>query len=192
MQIKHALSITICLILATLALSQSALAEYDNRWMAEDRIRLSLGGYFPKFGSEVQISSDSGIGTKVDLEDDLGLDDSGTSVRIEGHYRFSEKHRVMYSVFEMSRDATVVLERTLIIDDKLYPKGSTVSSDFSVQFFRLLYGYSFYQTDKIDITFSTGIVGLKIYSTVESFLSGTEKMKTFCRYRYSGFVATIS
>jgi len=156
--------------------------------MSEDRIRLSLGGYFPEFDSEVQISSDVlGIGTKVNLEDDLGLDDSGTSIRVEGHYRFSEKHRVMYSVFDMSRDASVVLDRTLIIDDKIYLKGSTVSSDFSVQFFRLLYGYSFYQTDKMDIAFSAGVVGLKVDSTVESFASGTEKTDEFLPLPVFGF-----
>ena len=107
------------------------------------------------------------------------MDDSDRSIRIEGGYRFSANHRFMYSYFDMSRDATEVLTRTLIIDDKLYPKGSTVKSDFSVQFFRLLYGYSFYQTNKIDIAFSTGVVGLKIDSTVESNLNDTEKNNEF-------------
>ena len=188
MQIKYTSSITICLIFATLTLSHPVLAEDNNRWMTEDRIRLSLGGYFPKFDSEVQISNDRfGIGTKVNLEDDLGLDDSGTSLRVEGHYRFSAKHRLMYSVFDMSRDATTVLDRTLIIDDKIYLKGSTVTSDFSAQFFRLLYGYSFYQTDKIDIAFSAGVVGLKIDSTVESSISGTEKNDEFLPLPVFGF-----
>jgi hypothetical protein len=174
--------------MSVLMLSLPVQAEDENHWMTEDRVRLSLGGYFPKFDTEVQISSDRfGIGTKVNLEDDLGLDDSDTSIRIEGHYRFSAKHRLMYSVFDMSRDATTVLDRTLIIDDKIYLKGSTVSSDFSVQFFRLLYGYSFYQTDKIDIAFSTGIVGLKIDSTVESFVSGTEKNDDFLPLPVFGF-----
>lgn len=185
---KHAPLIKICLATVALAWSLPALAGDNNRWMSEDRIRLSLGGYFPKFDTEVQISSDRfGIGTKVNLEDDLGLDDSGTSLRVEGHYRFSEKHRFMYSVFDMSRDATTVLSRTLIIDDKIYPKGSTVSSDFSTQFIRLLYGYSFYQTDKIDVAFSTGIVGLKIDSTVDSFFAGTEKNDDFLPLPVFGF-----
>lgn len=179
MRMKHPSLTKICLAAVALAWSLPVLAENDNRWMSEDRIRLSLGGYFPEFDSEVQISNNLGNGTKVNLEDDLGLDDSGSSIRVEGHYRFNEKHRLMYSVFGMSRDASKVIDRTLIIDDKIYPAGTTVTSDFSMQFFRLLYGYSFYQTDKIDVAFSTGVVGLKVESTVDSVLAGTEKNDDF-------------
>jgi hypothetical protein len=187
MRRQHNLFSRFSLTAVVLALSFPILAEDGNYWMTEDRIRLSLGGYFPKFDSEFKVSNNQGNGTVVDLEDDLGLDDSATSIRIEGGYRFNAKHRFMVSYFNMSRNATEVLTRSLIIDDKLYPKGSTVKSDFSVQFFRLLYGYSFYQTNKIDITFSTGIVGLNADSTVESSFNATEKNNEFVPLPVFGF-----
>ena len=187
MRLKHPSLIKICLSTAALVLSLPALAEDDNHWMSEDRIRLSLGGYFPKFDSELQISDDQGDGTRVNLEDDLGLDDSANSIRVEGHYRFSAKHRLMYSFFDMSRDATKVITRDLIIDDKVYTAGATVTSDFSMQFFRLLYGYSFYQTDKIDIAFSAGVVGLKADTQLDSDLIATEKNDEFLPLPVFGF-----
>jgi len=52
---------------------------------------------------------------------------------------------------------------------------------------RHFYGYSFYQTDKIDIAFSTEIVGLKIDSTVESVFAGTEKNDDFLPLPVFGF-----
>ena len=172
-------SIAIILAIATLALSLPVQAEDDNYWMTEDRIRLIVGGYFPKIDSQIRISNNQGQGTLIDLEDDLGLDDSVASLRIQGHYRFNPEHRFIYSFADVSRDASNVVKRDIIFDDKVFPAGSLVAADFSIQLFKLLYAYSFFQNNKIDLSFSTGIVGFDLDAKLDSPLVEREEDSSF-------------
>jgi hypothetical protein len=168
-----------CLVAIASVLSLPMLAEDENYWMSEDRIRLSVGGYFPKIDTQVRVSNDQGQGTLIDLEDDFGLDDSVVSLRIQGHYRFNSEHRFIYSFIDVSRDASNVVKRDIIFDDKVFPAGSLVTADFSVQLIKLLYGYSFIQNDKIDFSFTTGMVGLDLDTTLNSPLVDREEDSSF-------------
>ncbi len=177
----------ICLAIMAITLSLPALAEDDNNfWMTGDRIRLSVGGYFPKVDTQIRISNDQGQGTLIDLEDDFGLDDSVTSLRIQGHYRFSPKHRFIYSFIDLSRNGSKLLERDIIFDDKVYPAGSIVTSDFQTQIIRLLYGYSFFQNSNTELSFSTGIVGLNADLTIDSPSAARETNDNFVPFPVVG------
>jgi hypothetical protein len=187
MQINHTKSIGIFLASITLALPLPALAEDDKSFrMSEDRIQLSVGGYFPKLDSQMRISNDQNQGTLIDLEDDFGLDDSVSSVRIEGHYRFNPKHRFIYSFIDVSRNGSNLIERGIIFDDKVYTTGSLVTSDFQMQIIRLLYGYSFFQNNNTELSFSTGIVGLDIDTTIDSPLVARETDDSFLPFPVVG------
>jgi len=175
------------LVAVILMLSLPILAEDENYWMSEDRIRLSLGGYFPKIDSQIRISNNQGQGTLIDLEDDFGLDDSIASLRVQGHYRFNPEHRFIYSFIDASRDASNVVERDIIFDDKVFPAGSLVTADFSVQLIKLLYAYSFFQNNKMDLGFSTGVVGLKLDTTLASPLVDRKEDSSFLPLPVVGF-----
>ena len=172
-------SIAIIAAMAILAQPLPALTENENYWISEDRIRLSLGGYFPKIDSKIRISNDQGQGTLIDLEDDFGLDDSIISFRIQGHYRFNPEHRFIYSFTDVTRDASNVVKRDIIFDDKVFPAGSLVTADFSVQLAKLLYAYSFFQNNKVDLSFSAGIVGLKLDTKLDSPVVDREEDSSF-------------
>ena len=192
MRIKHINLIPIYFATSVLALSLPVQAEDENHWMTKDRIRLSVGAYFPKIDSQIRISNDQGQGTLIDLEDDFGLDDSVASLRIQGHYRFNAEHRFIYSFIDASRDASNVVERDIIFDDKVFPAGSLVNADFSVQLIRLLYGYSFFQNDKIDLSFTTGIVGMNLDTTLESPIEDREEDSSFLPLPVVGFRSTYA
>jgi hypothetical protein len=179
MQTRYTALIKIILSIIMLVLSLPVLAGGENYWITEDRIRLAVGGYFPKIDTQVRISNDQGQGTLIDLEDDFGLDDSVASLRIQGHYRFNSEHRFIYSFIDASRDASHVVERDIIYDDKIFPAGSLVTADFSVQLIKLLYGYSFLQNDKIDLSFTAGMVGLDLDTTLDSPLVDREEDSSF-------------
>jgi hypothetical protein len=100
-------------------------------------------------------------------------------LRIDGHYRFNPEHRFIYSIIDVSRDASNVVKRDIIFDDKVFPAGSLVTADFSIQLFKLLYAYSFFQNNKIDLSFSTGIVGLKLDAELDSPLVEREEDSSF-------------
>lgn len=180
----------IYLAIIALTLSLPVLAEDDkNFWMTEDRIRVSVGGYFPKLDSQVRISNDQGLGTLISLEDDFGLDDSVRSLRIQGHYRFNPKHRFIYSFFDVSRSGKNLIEREIIYDDKVYPISSLVTSNFQLQIIRLLYGYSFFQNNKTELSFSTGIIGLDAGITIDSPAVARESVDNFLPFPIVGLRA---
>jgi len=177
--------IKILLVITVLVLSFSVLAEDENYWMSQDRIRLIVGGYFAKIETQLRISK--GQGTLIDLEKDLGLDDSTVSFRVQGHYRFSPRHRFIYSFSDVSRDATNLVERKIILNGKVFKVGSIVTTDFSVQVSKLLYGYSFFQNNKIDLSFSTGIVGLNLSTKIDSPFINKETDESFLPTPVVGF-----
>jgi len=177
----------ICLAVVVLTWPLPILAEDENYWMSEDRIRLAVGGYFPKIDSQIRISNDQGQGTLIDLEDDFGLDDSIASLRVQGHYRFNPEHRFIYSFIDASRDASNVVERDIIFDDKIFPAGSLVTADFSVQLIKLLYAYSFFQSNKMDLGFTAGVVGLKLDTILASPLVDQKKSSSFLPLPVVGF-----
>ncbi len=80
----------------------------------DDRFSLSLGAFFTNRDTDTRLDSETlGKGTEIDFENDLGLDSSDSVVRIDGHYRFSQKHRVNFSVFDLSRDSSATIQRDI-------------------------------------------------------------------------------
>ena len=138
-------------------------------WIEEDRFKLSLGSFITDFDSEFKLSSDRiNRGTEISFEDDLGLDDSSTVIRLDGHYRFSSRHRINFSYFDLSRDGDTISTRPLIIDDTLFRRGSELSTEFDYQILKLAYAYSFWQTDKVDLSVSGGLYTFDIDISVKS------------------------
>ena len=54
-------------------------------------------------------------GVELDLEDDLDLREDVSSFRIDAEWRFFERHRLNFSFFDLSREATSTLTRDIFI-----------------------------------------------------------------------------
>ena len=159
----------LALLLGTCLLTSKGWGKEANHWIDEDKIKFSIGSFFTDYDSEFSLSSNRlGRGTNLSFEDDLGLDESNTVIRLDGHYRFSAKHRMEFSYFDLSRDGTVVTTRPIIIDDTLFRRGSTLSTTFDYQILKLAYAYSFWQTEKFDLSASGGLYTFDIDLSVES------------------------
>jgi len=146
----------ICIGVGWLVSSLSVFAE-SNPWLEDDRFKLSAGTFISDYDSEFRISNSRlGIGTLLSFEDHLGVEDSKTVARLAGHYRFSAKHRAEFSYVDLSRDGKAVTTFPIIIDDTFYRTGTILKTDFDYRVFKLAYAYSFWQTDKVDISASAG------------------------------------
>ncbi len=100
-----------------------------------------------------------GVGAEIDLDEALGMDSSQTVFRIDGSYRFgsSRRHRVDFTWFDLSQEATKTLTRNVDIDGTIYPIGATVNSAFDLAFYNARYSYSFLQDDRVDFAGSLGL-----------------------------------
>ena len=111
---------------------------------------LSLGVFITDRASDTQIgvSGDSTSGTSVDLEKDLGLDTSDTVFRIDGYYRFNDKHRIDFSAFDLSRTSNKVIDTEIDWNGNIYPVNTTVNGKFDLNIYKLAYTWSFMRRDK--------------------------------------------
>jgi hypothetical protein len=140
----------------SLVISMSISAE-SNPWLEDDRLKLSAGTFISDHDSDFRISNNElGIGTDLNFEDDLGLEDSQTVFRLAGHYRFAAKHRVAFSYVDLSRDGTTLTTFPILIDDTFYRSGTVLKTEFDYKVIKLAYAYSFWQNDKFDISVSAG------------------------------------
>ena len=124
----------------------------------DDRLSISLGAFFTDRSTDTRLDSDVlGKGTVIDFEDDLGLDSSDSVFRIDGHYRFNQKHRVNFSVFDLSRDSSATILRDIQYGDEIFPIDTVVNTSFDLNIYRLTYGYSLMQRDSGYLGLTLGI-----------------------------------
>jgi hypothetical protein len=135
---------------------------------------LSLGGFASTLGSDVRIGT-PGVGAEIDLDEVLGMESSNTVFRADAAYRFgsSRRHRLDFTWFDLSREATKTLAQEIDIDGTTYPVGTTVDSQFDLAFYNVRYSYSFLPDDRVDLAGSVGLHVTDIGLTVHSLNEGT-------------------
>ncbi len=115
--------------------------------LAGDRFSLSLGVFLTNRDTEVRFDSPLGDGTNTDFESDLGLDSSDTVFRVDGYYRIGERHRVDFSVFDLSRKNSKQIQKDILWGDTLYTIDTVVEADFDLAIYKAVYTYSFLSSE---------------------------------------------
>ena len=128
-----------------------------------EHFSLSLGVFLTDRDTRTTLDGSSGNpGTDVDLEKDLGLSRSDSVFRIDGYYKFHEKHRIDFSWFDLSRTSSKQIERDIEWNGTLFPVSTSVNSEFDLGIYKLAYTWSFYQQEK---NFLGATAGLYIADT---------------------------
>lgn len=154
--VKNRLSIYLFLLAGA---SFSCTAHADE-WIqpGEETLRLDLGFFLTSFDTSLRVDNrDIDIGTGIDLENDLGLDDSETIVWTAATWRFARRHRLGITYFQLGRDATVTANKDLKVDNEIIPVGATVTTKFDMDVVPIAYTYSFIKTPKHELSGSFGL-----------------------------------
>jgi hypothetical protein len=112
-----------------------------------DRFSFSLGMFFTDRDTQTQLDGTTANGTPTDLENDLGLDSSDNVFRVDGYYRFNDKHRFDFSIFDLSRSGSKQIERDIQWGDTLYAIDTDIVADFDLTIYKAAYTYSFMQKE---------------------------------------------
>lgn len=147
------------LISSALALVYLSLSSTLHAQAASDRFWIEGGVYFPQVDSSVAVNSkvNAGVGTDIDMEDDLGFDDSATLAAIQAGWRISRKFSVVAEYFSLGRDTTHTTTRSITFDGATYPVSTSLTSEFKSDVYRLYLGYSFVRNDKADLGVALGL-----------------------------------
>ncbi|WP_449287062.1 hypothetical protein [Marinobacter sp. PE14] len=150
-----------------LIITSTAIAEEDPRFS------ISLGAFFTDRESQTRVDGESGRGTDVDLEDDLGLKKSDTVFRVDGYWRFAEKHRFDFSVFDLSRASSKQIEREIVWEDTTYPISSTVETDLDLAIYKAAYTWMFLKRDRSFLGATVGLYVADMKATLSASSVGS-------------------
>jgi hypothetical protein len=123
----------------------------------KEKFQLNLGYYRPNYTTSAGVAT-NGAGATISGEDDLHLDSSVGVGRLDGYWRFADRHKLSFGYYDLSRDATGTLNRNIgpIKIDRLGVNdtvlaGSSISANSNWQMYALGYSYSFYKTDTVEL-----------------------------------------
>ena len=143
-------------LLTLMSAAQPVFADESNDDDFE-KFSISLGVFFTDRESKSRLDGDLGEGSEVDLEGDLGLNRNDVVVRMDGYYRFNDRHRIDASVFDLSRSKTRVIDEEFEWGDTIYPINARVNSEFDLAIYKLAYTWSFMRREKGYLGLTAGL-----------------------------------
>jgi hypothetical protein len=120
---------------------------------------LRLGGFFiTNISTKLGVSArGKPIGGLIDLNDDLGMEDSVVSPRIAGSYRFGKRHGITFGYYKLDLDGTRTLSKTIDLGPIQIPINTTIRTEFEQDIFKLTYNYIFHDEGKVTLGFTPGL-----------------------------------
>jgi hypothetical protein len=116
------------------------------------RFRIEVGAFASFFNTNLQLGSEElGIGTEIDLEDDLGFDTKKFDFRAGGFLRLGKRHKIRYGYFSLNRSSNKVLSEDIEFGDEIFPVDAVVDAEFRTQFAGLGYSFSFLAREKVEV-----------------------------------------
>ncbi|MGI9307714.1 MAG: outer membrane protein [Gammaproteobacteria bacterium] len=149
------------LLLAGILTISTALADESEEWEHDfmgARFALMLGGFYPKLNTTVRVDSPDGIiGTTVDFESSLGLDDTELLPMALLKYRFNGKHAVELSYFDLERSGLGISDVEIRFGDITFGADLPLNAFFDVTVYNLAYSYSLVHDPKKEFSLSVGL-----------------------------------
>lgn len=161
------------LLLACLLITFSLLPQNATADMFEKGFKLRAGGYWAYLDSSLNADiPGTGLGTKIDFESDLGLEEAKFSPFFEATYRFNKRHAVLVNYLTLHRNGTrAAISKPFEWEDKdgnLYQVSAGVKLDtvLNLDIYQTAYMFSFYSSDKWMLA---GTLGLHIAQFKNSY-----------------------
>jgi len=141
---------------AAVLLGSPATRADDAPNVLTDPFQLSLGSFVLNSDTKVRLDGDTSIGTDIDWEETFG-DEDATRFRIDGHWRFADRHKLRWLWFSMDRSDSTTIDRDIEWGGEVFPVDAKVKGDFSFDIYELAYEYAFVRRDSYELTGSFGL-----------------------------------
>jgi hypothetical protein len=178
------------LLTTLLALTFFALPLAAQESLLFPRFSITGGASAAQFETNVRLDPDtatspanSALGTRVNLERDLGLDDARTVQRYGVQWRPFARHELAATYFSTSRDGLQQIDRELTFRDRVYPVSALVSTRFDLDYRSLTYTYWARRSDHDGIGITLGASTLSLDASIvaqrpDATVTATERAKT--------------
>ena len=153
------------------ALSAAARAD-DIIQPGDERFTIMLGAFLPAFRSKVQVDGEqTGTGDRLDLGNDLGVDQNTSGGWFGVEWRFAPRHRLGFTYSRFTLRGDRVIDRDLHIDDKVFPIGAELQSQLRLEILPITYSYSFLKRENDELAATVGLHWSRLSFRVEGSAS---------------------
>lgn len=147
------------------AASPAALAEEVD--LLKDHGHVSLGTFINGSKLKIRLDGEGGqLGTEVDWDSTFG-DDEVNRFRLDGLWRFGERHYLRFLYTDYSTSKTRTFEEEVDWGDVTFPVDAEVRSKLGFEIIELAYEYAFLKRENYEVA---GGIGLH-YTTFDASLS---------------------
>ena len=148
------LLIHLALLVPGLALAQAPQSE-----LLDGKFDFRIGAQaFTQVSTTLRIDSETfGLGTEVTLEDATNLEEKVTVGRLDGRYRFTDRHSAALSYYNIERTGSRIIDIDIDWDGETFPAGIGVESVYNQRIFEASYAYTFFIRPNAVMAASAGL-----------------------------------
>lgn len=149
------------------SLSVPAGAEEEKR---ADRFMLRFGGYKIQNADTIGRldANNLPVGTYVDFRDTLGGEDGSTVFRLDGIYRFNDRHAIGFSWYDVKFSGSTVLGQEIVWNGVTYPATTPVNSELKFDVYKVNYQYSLFHNEQAELGASFGLHVMKTFFSIDA------------------------
>jgi len=156
---------------AVLLTAPLGVALAGDRGPIDQDFQLSLGEFFLGTDTTVRLDGQTQqTGTEVDWESEFDIGDKD-SFRVDGFWRFAERHKMRFMYFENNRSESRTLSRDIVFGDTTYPVNTNVEVGIDMRLVELVYEYAFLRHDNLELSGSFGIHTLELSASLRGDIS---------------------
>lgn len=157
-----------------------------------DKFMLRLGGYHVR-GAEnlLRLDADNApVGAYIDFAETLGGESTGTVGRLDGLYRFNDKHAMGFAWYALRFEGNKTLGRLISWGTITIDASTPVKSKLDYDILKVNYQYSLAHTDKVELGVLAGFHVLWVdFSIDATVVSGTHSTAITAPMPVLGIVA---
>jgi hypothetical protein len=133
-------------------------ARPENPSPITDHLALEALFYWGRVSTFGQFDSGKGvIGTPLSAENDLGLSNQAYQPRFELMFRLRPRHRLRVNFFDLRRDGSTVLNRTIQFGDQTFQISQPLNSTINWRQMDITYTYSFLRGERYELGAGLGL-----------------------------------
>ena len=142
--------------------------------LLNDKLRISLGGYYAGTNTSVRVDANTAVGADVNFEDLLGLSDRKLVGEANMYWRFGERWRLGVDYFSINRNGNRTLTHDITWNGQPFTVGTNVNSESRISDLRTTVGYSVFKRPDKELGFGVGLHWTGLNFSLEASGAGAQ------------------
>ena len=143
-------------VAAAIVLGSPAARGDDSPNLLDDTLQVSIGTFGINSQPSIELKGDTGGGGRIDFDRTVGGGDADR-LRLDGQWRFGDRHKVRFAAFGFSRSKTKTIDEEIEWGDETFPVDAKLTMDHDFYVIEAVYDYSFLRRENYELGASIGL-----------------------------------